>query len=199
MQCRELRRTGGRVLITIGDQDIDLSPAFTIFLTTRDPTAEFPPDLCSRVTFINFTVTRGSLQAQCLNEALRAERPDVDAKRMDLLKLQVISGPSNSITFHSILAYLTVFLTLALHDLTPYVCGAIRIEFTKGILVNALFSRFFLCLVAVWIIIRQLLSCVYFTSSVTNVTCFAGRIPAAAAPARKVAPADPERCQRSNP
>nr|CAB3240292.1 cytoplasmic dynein 1 heavy chain 1 [Phallusia mammillata] len=85
---RELRRTGGRVLITIGDQDIDLSPAFTIFLTTRDPTADFPPDLCSRVTFINFTVTRGSLQAQCLNEALRAERPDVDSKRMDLLKLQ---------------------------------------------------------------------------------------------------------------
>ena len=35
---RELRRTGGRVLITIGDQDIDLSPSFTIFLSTRDPT-----------------------------------------------------------------------------------------------------------------------------------------------------------------
>lgn len=86
---RELRRTGGRVLITIGDQDIDLSPAFTIFLTTRDPTAEFSPDLCSRVTFINFTVTRSSLQSQCLNEVLRAERPDVDAKRSDLLKLQV--------------------------------------------------------------------------------------------------------------
>ena len=35
---RELRRTGGRVLIRIGDQDIDLSPSFTIFLSTRDPT-----------------------------------------------------------------------------------------------------------------------------------------------------------------
>jgi len=34
---REVRRTGGRVLITLGDQDIDLSPAFTIFLSTRDP------------------------------------------------------------------------------------------------------------------------------------------------------------------
>jgi len=85
---RELRRTGGRTLITIGDQDIDLSPVFTIFLTTRDPTADFPPDLCSRVTFVNFTVTRGSLQSQCLNEALKAERPDVDKKRSDLLKLQ---------------------------------------------------------------------------------------------------------------
>jgi dynein heavy chain 1 len=28
------------------------------------------------------------LQSQCLNQALRAERPDVDKKRSDLLKLQ---------------------------------------------------------------------------------------------------------------
>lgn len=34
---REVRRTGGRTLITIGDQDIDLSPTFLIFLSTRDP------------------------------------------------------------------------------------------------------------------------------------------------------------------
>ncbi len=88
---RELRRTGGRVLITLGDQDIDLSPSFTIFLSTRDPSVEFPPDICSRVTFVNFTVTRSSLQSQCLNSVLKAERPDIDEKRSDLLKLQGIS------------------------------------------------------------------------------------------------------------
>ena len=49
---------------------------------------EFAPDLCSRVTFVNFTVTRSSLQSQCLHEVLKAERPEVDAKRSDLLKLQ---------------------------------------------------------------------------------------------------------------
>ncbi|KAK3093975.1 hypothetical protein FSP39_022394 [Pinctada imbricata] len=85
---REVRKTGGRTLITLGDQDIDLSPTFTIFLSTRDPNIDFPPDLCSRVTFVNFTVTRGSLQDQCLNQVLKAERPDVDKKRSDLLKLQ---------------------------------------------------------------------------------------------------------------
>lgn len=40
------------------------------------------------MTFVNFTVTRSSLQSQCLNEVLKAERPDVDEKRSDLLKLQ---------------------------------------------------------------------------------------------------------------
>jgi len=85
---REIRRTGGRVLITLGDQDIDFSPMFTMFLSTRDPTVEFPPDVCSRVTFVNFTVTRSSLQAQCLHQVLKCERPDVEEKRLDLLRVQ---------------------------------------------------------------------------------------------------------------
>ncbi|CAF4574901.1 unnamed protein product [Rotaria sp. Silwood1] len=85
---RDLRRTSGRVLITIGDKDIDFSPTFRMFLFTRDSDAEFGPDICSRVTFVNFTVTRSSLQSQCLYKILRSERPDIDAKRSDLMKLQ---------------------------------------------------------------------------------------------------------------
>lgn len=61
---------------------------FTMFLSTRDPTVEFPPDICSRVTFVNFTVTRASLQAQCLHQVLKCERPDTEEKRLDLLKVQ---------------------------------------------------------------------------------------------------------------
>uniref|UniRef100_A0AC35TT30 DHC_N1 domain-containing protein n=1 Tax=Rhabditophanes sp. KR3021 TaxID=114890 RepID=A0AC35TT30_9BILA len=85
---REVKKTGGRILITIGDQDIDLSPAFQIYLITRDASVQFPPDVCSRVTFVNFTITRASLEMQCLNQVLRSERPDIDEKRNDLLKLQ---------------------------------------------------------------------------------------------------------------
>lgn len=85
---RELRRTGGRVLVRIGSQDIDFSPSFTMFLSTRDPSVEFSPDICSRVTFVNFTMTRGSLQTQALDKVLKVERPEIDQKRTDLMKLQ---------------------------------------------------------------------------------------------------------------
>ncbi|KAL3074127.1 hypothetical protein niasHT_033335 [Heterodera trifolii] len=64
---REVKRTGGRVMITIGDKDIDLSPDFKIFLFTRDSSVEFPADVCSRVTFVNFTTTRASLRAETMN------------------------------------------------------------------------------------------------------------------------------------
>ncbi|KAF8746268.1 hypothetical protein AX14_000063 [Amanita brunnescens Koide BX004] len=85
---REIRRTGGRVLIRLGSQDIDFSPSFTMFLSTRDPSVEFSPDICSRVTFVNFTMTRSSLQSQALDQVLKVERPDTERKRTDLMKVQ---------------------------------------------------------------------------------------------------------------
>ncbi len=74
---KEIHKKGGRILIKLGDQEVDFSPSFAIFLFTRDPTSHFTPDLCSRVTFVNFTVTPGSLQSQTLHEVLKTERPDV--------------------------------------------------------------------------------------------------------------------------
>ncbi|EER38945.1 dynein heavy chain [Histoplasma capsulatum H143] len=85
---KEYQKTGGRVLIQLGRQEIDFSPAFKLFLSTRDPSATFAPDICSRTTFVNFTVTQSSLQTQSLNEVLKFERPDVDERRTNLIKLQ---------------------------------------------------------------------------------------------------------------
>ena len=85
---KEYQKTGGRVLIQLGKQQIDFSPAFKIYLATRDPSATFPPDICSRTTFVNFTVTQSSLQTQSLNEVLKSERPDVDNRRSNLIKMQ---------------------------------------------------------------------------------------------------------------
>ncbi|KAJ9300682.1 hypothetical protein DTO271G3_1846 [Paecilomyces variotii] len=85
---KEYQKTGGRVLIQLGKQEIDFSPSFRLFLSTRDPSASFPPDVCSRTTFVNFTVTQSSLQTQSLNEVLKVERPDVDERRTNLIKMQ---------------------------------------------------------------------------------------------------------------
>ena len=85
---KELQKTGGRTLIRLGNEDIDFSPKFMIVLTTRNPLAAFAPDLCSRVTMVNFTVTPASLEAQALSAILKAERPDVDRRRNEVLRLQ---------------------------------------------------------------------------------------------------------------
>ena len=85
---KEYQRTGGRVLVQLGKQEIDFSTTFRLYLSTRDPSAGFTPDICSRTTFVNFTVTQNNLQTQSLNEVLKAERPDVDKRRNNLIKMQ---------------------------------------------------------------------------------------------------------------
>lgn len=85
---KEFQKTGGRIIIRLGNEDIDYSPKFVIIMVTRNPAAAFTPDLCSRVTLVNFTVTPGSLQSQALSQVLRAERPDVDKRRTEVLWLQ---------------------------------------------------------------------------------------------------------------
>lgn len=85
---KEFHKEGGRTLIRIGGQDIDFSPSFKLFLSTRDSSHQFPPDLCSRVTFVNFTMTVSSLQDQCLSLVLQKEAPSLYQQRNNVLQLQ---------------------------------------------------------------------------------------------------------------
>ena len=57
-------------------------------MVTRDSSCHFTPDLCSRVTFLNFTITPSSLQNQILSIILKSERPEVDKAKEDLIKAQ---------------------------------------------------------------------------------------------------------------
>jgi len=46
------------------------------------------PDVCSRVTLANFTVTPASLQSQSLSKVLSFEKPELETQRAAVLKLQ---------------------------------------------------------------------------------------------------------------
>jgi dynein heavy chain 1, cytosolic len=85
---KEIQRTGGRSLVRIGTEEVDYSPNFKIILTTKNPAARLSPDICSRVTLINFTVTPASLQSQSLSLVLRKEKPNVEEERISVSKLQ---------------------------------------------------------------------------------------------------------------
>lgn len=85
---RELQRTGGRTLVRIGTEDVDYSPKFKIILSTKNPAVQLTPDLCSRVTIVNFTVTPDSLESQSLSKVVKAMKPELEVQRATLLKLQ---------------------------------------------------------------------------------------------------------------
>jgi len=85
---KEIQRTGGRSLVRIGTEDVDYSPKFNIILTTKNPAVKLTPDICSRVTLINFTITPAGLQSQSLSRILECEKPELEKQRNDILKLQ---------------------------------------------------------------------------------------------------------------
>ena len=61
---------------------------FKIIFYTQNRSISFPPNICSRVSFVNFTVTRSSLQSQFLIPVLKAERPEAYEKRSDIVSKQ---------------------------------------------------------------------------------------------------------------
>lgn len=51
-------------MVQIGEKTIDYNEEFRLFLTTRNPAPEIPPDAASIITEVNFTTTKAGLTGQ---------------------------------------------------------------------------------------------------------------------------------------
>lgn len=50
-------KQGGRLLIRLGDSDVDYDKNFKLYITTKLANPHYFPETCIKVTLINFTVT----------------------------------------------------------------------------------------------------------------------------------------------
>lgn len=82
---KAIYKQGGRLLIRLGDSDVDYDPSFKLFLTTKLPNPHYLPEVYIKVTVINFTVTMDGLEDQLLGDAVRHERPDIEEKKNRLV------------------------------------------------------------------------------------------------------------------
>ncbi|KAI8732889.1 dynein heavy chain 6, axonemal isoform X4 [Biomphalaria glabrata] len=76
---------GGRVLIRLGDSDIDYDRNFRFYMTTKLSNPHYLPEVCIKVTVINFTVTKKGLEDQLLSDVVSLERPDLEEQRNELI------------------------------------------------------------------------------------------------------------------
>ncbi|XP_053520536.1 dynein axonemal heavy chain 6 [Artibeus jamaicensis] len=77
--------SGGRLLIHLGDSDIDYDKNFRFYMTTKLPNPHYLPEVCIKVTIINFTVTKSGLEDQLLSDVVRLEKPELEAQRIKLI------------------------------------------------------------------------------------------------------------------
>ncbi|XP_019622649.1 PREDICTED: dynein heavy chain 6, axonemal-like [Branchiostoma belcheri] len=100
---------GGRLLIRLGDSDVDYDKNFKFYMTTKMANPHYLPEVCIKVTIINFTVTKSGLEDQLLGDVTSLERPDLEEQRNQLIvrinadknQLKAIEDRILKLLFHS--------------------------------------------------------------------------------------------------
>ena len=82
---KQTYKSQGRLLIRLGDTDVDYSEDFKFYITSSLANPHYAPEVCIKVTIVNFTVTLEGLEDQLLADVAALERPDLQAKKEALV------------------------------------------------------------------------------------------------------------------
>eukprot|EP00928_Gymnodinium_smaydae_P068043 TRINITY_DN5109_c0_g2_i1.p1 TRINITY_DN5109_c0_g2~~TRINITY_DN5109_c0_g2_i1.p1 ORF type:complete len:2204 (+),score=637.65 TRINITY_DN5109_c0_g2_i1:114-6725(+) len=82
---KQVFKKGGQWLLRLGSEDVPYSDDFLFYITTKMANPHYLPEICIKVTVINFTVTLDGLEDQLVSEVVANERPELAALRADLV------------------------------------------------------------------------------------------------------------------
>jgi len=86
--ARQIIKRGRTSIIKMGDKELTLDPKFNLFLHTKLSNPHYPPEIQAECALINFTVTESGLEDQLLTLVVKMERPDLAAKKEELIEQQ---------------------------------------------------------------------------------------------------------------
>lgn len=78
-------KQGGTDMIKIGDSTIPWNDSFRFFITTKLPNPHYPPEVCVKVSLINFAITFTGLEDQLLGAVVVEEMPEMEEKKNSLV------------------------------------------------------------------------------------------------------------------
>jgi dynein heavy chain len=70
---KQVEKKGKEKVLKFGDKMITVSDEFQFYVTTKMSSPHYSPEVCVKVTMLNFMVTPDGLQDQMLNEIIRIE------------------------------------------------------------------------------------------------------------------------------
>merc|ERR1711871_1052574 len=77
-------KQGGQIMMKIGENTIPYNDTFKFFMTSKLPNPHCPPEVCVKVTLLNFTITLAGLEEQLLGVTVQEEMPDMAEKKNEL-------------------------------------------------------------------------------------------------------------------
>jgi len=69
----------------LGDTDVPYSHEFKLLITTKLAIPHYLPEICIKVTLINFTVTPDGLEDQLLVDVVKYEQPELEQQKDQLV------------------------------------------------------------------------------------------------------------------
>jgi len=82
---RQTFKSGGVISINFGDNIIEYSSDFRLYITTKHANPHYLPELSTKVTIINFMITFEGLKEQLLNLVVSKENASLDEERSKLI------------------------------------------------------------------------------------------------------------------
>lgn len=79
-------KKGTEGFVKIGDKTAEMSRDFRLYITTKLPRPHYPPEICVRVTLLNFLTTEEGLLDQMLATTVNAEAPHIEASRQKCIQ-----------------------------------------------------------------------------------------------------------------
>eukprot|EP00803_Ostreobium_quekettii_P008971 evm.model.scf_437EXC.8 EVM.evm.TU.scf_437EXC.8 scf_437EXC:34649-40478(-) len=86
-----LHRPTGAMCIKLGDSVIEYSENFHFYMTTKLRNPHYAPELCTKVSLINFMTTPEGLEDQLLGIVVAKERPDLEEAK----NMLIVQGAEN--------------------------------------------------------------------------------------------------------
>lgn len=78
-------KQGGQDMIRLGENVIPYNNSFRLFLTTKLANPHYAPEVCVKVSLLNFTITMKGLEEQLLGVVVLHELPELAAKKNELV------------------------------------------------------------------------------------------------------------------
>jgi dynein heavy chain len=78
-------KQGGQKMIRLGDATIPYNDDFKFIITTKLANPHYLPEICIKVTVINFTVTPEGLEDQLLVDVVKYEQPELEQQKDQLV------------------------------------------------------------------------------------------------------------------
>ncbi|XP_016786963.1 dynein axonemal heavy chain 2 isoform X2 [Pan troglodytes] len=91
MLNKSVARIGGRLLMRIGDKEVEYNTNFRFYITTKLSNPHYSPETSAKTTIVNFAVKEQGLEAQLLGIVVRKERPELEEQK-DSLVINIAAG-----------------------------------------------------------------------------------------------------------